>query len=171
MFHKPMYSSKSKQLEEYIIREKYEEIFDRNNVDLVIQGHNHIYSRTLPLSVNTQQISEPIIDKNNANSNNNNSIFRNPNGIIYLVVGTGGDELYKINEKPYYIQNQYDKGFGFVDLKMEGKRLEGTFYDINLDCKREITEKNKVVLNLESCQPPAAGNNQLKVIDQFTIIK
>jgi predicted phosphodiesterase len=171
MFHKPMYSSISKQLEEYIIREKYEEIFDRYNVDLVIQGHNHIYSRTLPLSVNKQQISEPIIDKNNANSNNNNSIFRNPNGIIYLVVGTGGDELYKINEKPYYIQNQYDKGFGFVDLQIEGKRLEGTFYDINLDCKMEITEENKVVLNLESCLPPVAGNNQLKVIDQFTIIK
>jgi hypothetical protein len=69
------------------------------------------------------------------------------------------------------IQNQYDKGFGFVDLKIEGKRLEGTFYDINLDCKMEITEENKVVLNLESCLPPVAGNNQLKVIDQFTIIK
>jgi Calcineurin-like phosphoesterase len=172
MFHKPMYSSISKQLEEYIIREKYEEIFDRYNVDLVIQGHNHIYSRTLPLSVNKQQISEPIIDQNNANSNSNNSIFRNPNGIIYLVVGTGGDELYTITEKPYYVQNQYDKGFGFVDLKIKDKRLDGTFYDINLDCKMEITEiKKKEVLDIESCRPPALGNEELKVVDQFTIIK
>jgi Calcineurin-like phosphoesterase len=172
MFHKPMYSSISKQLEEYIIREKYEEIFDRYNVDLVIQGHNHIYSRTLPLTVNKQQISEPIIDQNNANSNSNNSIFRNPNGIIYLVVGTGGDELYTITEKPYYVQNQYDKGFGFVDLKIKDKRLDGTFYDINLDCKMEITEiKKKEVLDLESCRPPALGNEELKVVDQFTIIK
>lgn len=171
MFHKPMYSSISKQLEEYIIREKYEEIFGRYNVDLVIQGHNHIYSRTLPLSVNKQQISEPIIDQNNANGNNN-SIFRNPNGIIYLVVGTGGDELYTITEKPYYVQNQYDKGFGFVDLKIEGKRLDGTFYDINLDCKMELTEiKKREVLDLDSCRPPLIGNDQLKVIDQFTIIK
>jgi hypothetical protein len=172
MFHKPMYSSISKQLEEYIIREKYEEIFDRYNVDLVIQGHNHIYSRTLPLTVNKQQISEPVIDQNNANSNSNNSIFRNPNGIIYLVVGTGGDELYTITEKPYYVQNQYDKGFGFVDLKIKDKRLDGTFYDINLDCKMEITEiKKKEVLDLESCRPPALGNEELKVVDQFTIIK
>src|ERR671910_40143 len=171
MFHKPMYSSISKQLEEYIIREKYEEIFGRYNVDLVIQGHNHIYSRTLPLSVNKQQISEPIIDQNNANGNNN-SIFRNPNGIIYLVVGTGGDELYTITEKPYYVQNQYDKGFGFVDLKIEGKRLDGTFYDINLDCKMELREiKKSEVLDLDSCRPPLVGNDQLKVIDQFTIIK
>ena len=172
MFHKPMYSSISKQLEEYIIREKYEEIFDRYNVDLVIQGHNHIYSRTLPLTVNKQQISEPIIDQNNANGNSNNSIFRNPNGIIYLVVGTGGDELYTITEKPYYVQNQYDKGFGFVDLKIKDKRLDGTFYDINLDCKMEITEiKKKEVLDLESCRPPALGNEELQVVDQFTIIK
>ena len=56
IFHKPMYSSISKQLEEYIMRDKYQQIFDTYNVDLVIQGHNHIYSRTLPLSFNIQQI-------------------------------------------------------------------------------------------------------------------
>ena len=171
MFHKPMYSSISKQLEEYIIRKKYEDLFDRQNVYLVIQGHNHIYSRTLPLSVNKQQISEPILDQKNVN-NKNNSIFRNPNGIIYLVVGTGGDELYTITEKPYYVQNQYDKGFGFVDLKIDGKRLDGIFYKINLDCKMKITEiKKKEILDPESCRRPAVGNDELKVIDHFTISK
>ena len=172
MFHKPMYSSISKQLEEYIIRDKYQEIFDKYNVDLVIQGHNHIYSRTLPLSFNKQQISEPILDQTNNANSNNNTTFTNPNGIIYLVVGTGGDELYKITGKPYYVQNQYDKGFGFVDLKIDGKRLDGTFYDINLDCKMKITEKKKKeVLDLESCIPPALGNDALKKIDHFTINK
>jgi hypothetical protein len=167
-----MYSSISKQLEEYIIRDKYQEIFDKYNVDLVIQGHNHIYSRTLPLSFNKQQISEPILDQTNNANSNNNTTFTNPNGIIYLVVGTGGDELYKITGKPYYVQNQYDKGFGFVDLKIDGKRLDGTFYDISLDCKMEITEKKKKeVLDLESCIPSALGNDALKQIDHFTINK
>ena len=131
IFHKPMYSSISKQLEEYIMRDKYQQIFDKYSVDLVIQGHNHIYSRTLPLSFNSQEISEPILDQNIVNSNNNGA-FTQPNGIVYLVVGTGGDELYEITEKPYYVQNQYDKGFGFVDLKIEGKKLDGIFYVINL---------------------------------------
>lgn len=173
MFHKTMYSSLSKQLEEYIIRDKYHEIFDKYNVDLVIQGHNHIYSRTLPLTFNEQQISDPIIDQKNDNSNNN-TIFTNPKGTIFLVVGTGGDELYKIKDEQYYVANQYDKGFGFVDLIIDGKRLDGTFYDINLICQMEITEKKKKqVMDLESCMPPppAGGNDQLKVIDQFTIIK
>jgi len=171
IFHKPMYSSISKQLEEYIMRDKYQQIFDKYNVDLVIQGHNHIYSRTLPLSFNSEQISEPILDQNIANSNNNGT-FTQPNGIVYLVVGTGGDELYEITEKPYYVQNQYDKGFGFVDLKIDGKKLDGTFYVINLVCQMKISEKKKKeVLDLESCIPPAPGTDKLKIIDHFTINK
>ena len=171
IFHKPMYSSISKQLEEYIMRDKYQQIFEKYNVDLVIQGHNHIYSRTLPLLFNSQQISEPILDQNIASSNNNGT-FTQPNGIVYLVVGTGGDELYEITEKPYYVQNQYDKGFGFVDLKIDGKKLDGTFYSINLVCKMKITEKKKKeVLDLESCMPPAPGTDELKIIDHFTINK
>ena len=171
IFHKPMYSSISKQLEEYIMRDKYQQIFDKYNVDLVIQGHNHIYSRTLPLSFNSEQISEPILDQDIANSNNNGT-FTQPNGIVYLVVGTGGDELYEITEKPYYVQNQYDKGFGFADLKIDGKKLDGTFYSINLVCQMKISEKKKKeVLDLESCMPPAPGTNELKIIDHFTINK
>ena len=171
IFHKPMYSSISKQLEEYIMRDKYQQIFDKYNVDLVIQGHNHIYSRTLPLSFNSQQISEPILDQNIDNSNNNGT-FTQPDGIVYLVVGTGGDELYEITEKPYYVQNQYDKGFGFVDLKIDGKKLDGTFYVINLVCQMKISEKKKKeVLDLESCMPPAPGTDELKIIDHFTINK
>ena len=171
IFHKPMYSSISKQLEEYIMRDKYQQVFDKYNVDLVIQGHNHIYSRTLPLSFNSQQISEPILDQNIDNSNNNGT-FTQPDGIVYLVVGTGGDELYEITEKPYYVQNQYDKGFGFVDLKIDGKKLDGTFYVINLVCQMKISEKKKKeVLDLESCMPPAPGTDELKILDHFTINK
>lgn len=171
IFHKPMYSSISKQLEEYIMRDKYQQIFDKYNVDLVIQGHNHIYSRTLPLSFNSLEISEPILDQNITNSNNNGT-FTQPNGIVYLVVGTGGDELYEITEKPYYVQNQYDKGFGFVDLKIDDKKLDGKFYSLNLVCQMKITEKKKKeVLDLESCMPPAPGTDELKIIDHFTINK
>jgi 3',5'-cyclic AMP phosphodiesterase CpdA len=75
MFHKPMYSPQSKQFEEYIIREKYHDIFDKYGVDLVIQGHNHIYSRTLPLSFNEVDISQPVVDQT---STNNNNIFIDP---------------------------------------------------------------------------------------------
>ena len=96
MFHKPMYSPLSKQFEEYIMRDKYQPIFDKYDIDLVIQGHNHIYSRTLPLSFNESNISKPIVDQNSSPSNN--TIFTNPIGTIFLVVGTGGGELHRIAE-------------------------------------------------------------------------
>jgi 3',5'-cyclic AMP phosphodiesterase CpdA len=170
MFHKPMYSPLSKQFEEYIIRDKYQPIFDKYGVDLVIQGHNHIYSRTLPLSLNKLDISKPIVDQSSSTSNNN--IFTNPNGTIFLVVGVGGDELHRIENVPYYVANHYNKGFGFVDLKIDGKRLDGVFYDINLNCQVETTEKTgKEMINLESCVPSMTNNNNLKVIDKFSIEK
>src|SRR5215203_2045020 len=171
MFHKPMYSPLSKQFEEYIIRNKYQPIFDKYGVDLVISGHNHIYSRNLPLSFNKLDISQPIIDKNSSTGNNNN-IFINPNGTRFLVVGVGGDELHRIIDKPYYVANQYNNGFGFADIKIDGKRLDVKFYDINLNCQVETTEKKgKEKINLESCIPATTNNNNnLKIIDRFTII-
>ena len=173
MFHKPMYSPLSKQFEEYIIRNKYQPIFDKYAVDLVLSGHNHIYSRTLPLSFNKLNISQPIVDQNSSTTSNNNNIFTNPNGTIFLVVGVGGAEPYRITEKPYYIANQYNDRFGFVDLKIDGKRLDGALYDINLNCKITITEKTKrEVIDLESCLPSSStSNNNLKILDRFTIIK
>ena len=172
LFHKPMFSSISKQFEEYIIRDKYQNIFDKYNVDLVIQGHNHIYARTFPLSLNPSNIAEPIVDKISDNMNNNNTSFTNPNGTIFLVVGIGGGELHRIVEEPYYVANQYNKGFGFVDLNIDGKRLDGTFYDINLNCNIKTTEKKgREFLDLESCVPTPIDQNKLKVIDHFAIIK
>jgi len=171
MFHKPMYSPLSKQFEEYIIRNKYQPIFDKYGVDLVISGHNHIYSRNLPLSFNKLDISQPIIDKNSSTGNNNN-IFSNPQGSIFLVVGVGGDELHRIIDKPYYVANQYNKGFGFADIKIDGKRLDVKFYDINLNCQLKITQKKeREVIDPQSCLPPTLGNDKLKVIDYFSITK
>src|SRR5215203_5510349 len=170
MMHKPIYSSISKQLEEYLIRDKYQGVFDKYSVDVVLQGHNHIYTRTFPLSLNPSNIAQPIVDKI---GNNNNTTFTNPNGTIFLVVGTGGEELHRIVEESYYVANQYNKGFGFVDLKIDGKRLNGVFYDINLNCNMEIiTKKGREVIDFESyLPPPTIGNNELKVIDHFNINK
>ena len=71
MFHKPFYSSLSSHMQEYIMREKYQPVFDKYGVDLVLQGHNHIYDRTLPLKFNLRNISNPIVDE----SNNTNKFY------------------------------------------------------------------------------------------------
>ena len=52
MMHKPIYPTPSKQFSEFIIREKYQPIFDEYDVDLVLQAHNHFYDRILLLKFN-----------------------------------------------------------------------------------------------------------------------
>ena len=148
----------------------------------MIQGHNHIYSRTLPLSFNQSDVTRPIVDESSINnSSSNKDIFTNPNGTIFIVVGLGGDKIHRIatEVEPYNIANRYNEGFGFLDLNIDDKRLDGTFYDINLDCKVLVTEKkDKEKIDHLSCLPPSplpttsiGSNKNLKVIDQFSITK
>ena len=87
MLHKPLYSSLSSHIQEYIRRDKYQPIFDRYEVDMVLQGHNHLY-RTLPLKFNPNNISKPIVVYHS--NNNNTNKFLNPEGSIYSVIGLGG---------------------------------------------------------------------------------
>jgi hypothetical protein len=166
IFHKPIYSSPSKQLEEYIIREKYQPLFDQYNVDLVLQAHNHIYDRTLPIKFNPLNITNPIVDKTN-----NNSTFTNPDGTIYTVVGTGGKGPVRISDPPFYTVSQDKPVAGFLNINIDAKDLEATFYDIGLKCKEIKSKKTgKLVLDIESCKP-RDESTQLKIVDTYKISK
>ena len=59
-------------------------------------------------------------------------IYENTNGIIYLTVGTAGDELQQIKEKEDYYIIQKEK-YGFLNLKLEnnGKTIVGEFHTNN----------------------------------------
>lgn len=65
--------------------EKYQLLFDRYEVDLVLQRHNHIYNRTLPLQFNPNNLSNPVID----DSNNNTDKFLISQGPIFSVIELG----------------------------------------------------------------------------------
>lgn len=43
------------------LQDAYHLLFDKHNVDVVFQGHNHNYQRTFPLSYNTTKQYTPII--------------------------------------------------------------------------------------------------------------
>ena len=50
--HQALYSSDSNTKSKSSLRETYHELFDRYNVDLVLQGHVHNYQRSYPLNFN-----------------------------------------------------------------------------------------------------------------------
>ncbi len=170
MFHKPIYSSLTSHFQEYIMREKYQPIFDKYEVDIVLQAHNHFYDRTLPLKFNPNNTSQPIVDE----SNNINK-FVNPDGSIYSVIGLGGRSSHIFLNQPAYVVNQYN-GFGFLSIEINGKELDGKYYDIGYKCKEEklkekdLDEGNLVIYDMSACKNSKIRDS-LEIIDHYSISK
>ena len=173
MFHKPFYSSLTSHIQEYIMREKYQPIFDKYGVDIVLQGHNHIYDRTLPLQFNPHNISKPIIDE----SINTTDKFFNPEGSIFSVVGLGGRSSHIFLNQPDYVVKQSNE-FGFLTIEINGKELDAKYYDIGYKCKEEILkesdleEENFNIFDMSSCKnDESKSKDSLEIIDHYTISK
>jgi 3',5'-cyclic AMP phosphodiesterase CpdA len=173
MFHKPIYSSLSSHSQEYIMREKYQPIFDKYGVDMVLQGHNHIYDRTLPLKFNPNNISKPIVDESNNNRTTNK--FVNPEGSIFSVVGLGGRSSHIMLNQPNYVVKQHN-GFGFLGIEIDGKELDAKYNDIGYECKEEklkesdLDEGDFTIFDMSSCKKDKSKDS-LEIVDHYTISK
>lgn len=182
-FHHPMYTSSSEHSSDLLLRETYHPLFDQYGVDLVLQGHNHNYQRSYPITynnnnkvsnINNNDISfKPTIIPTNTNT------YNNPTGEIYITAGTGGESLYDFKNKADFIATQY-KGYGFfnVDISSDGTKLKGTFYaneDIGsvkdtftitklvtpklIPVKEQFYNEKPVVLNAKIYADDSNGNN------------
>ena len=116
----------------------------------VLTSNNHNYQRTFPLQYNSNaDSSSPIIvDKNQTNYNK-----KNQSGQIYLIVGTGGKSLYDIEEQATFVAKQSHDHFGFLNIDINGKTINGTFYS---------NENDNTLDN---------SNIDNNIVDQFTISK
>ena len=172
MFHKPIYSSLTSHMQEYIMREKYQPVFDRYGVDIVLQGHNHFYDRTLPLQFNPNNTSKPIVDQSNNTTVNK---FVNPEGSIYSVVGLGGRTSHIFLNQPEYVVKQHN-GCGFLSIEIDGKELNAKYYDIGYKCKEEkpkesdLDEGDFTIFDMSSCKIDKSKDS-LEIIDHYTISK
>ncbi len=129
--HKPLYSTNQDKLEAEQLRDIYQQLFQEYDVDLVISSHNQYYERTYPILYNEKYEKEtnkkvepkPIVTNHSTNE------YSDKDGIIFLTVGTAGDELDPVKEKHRYYVIQ-DSKFGFlnVDLENNGKTLVGQFH-------------------------------------------
>jgi hypothetical protein len=126
--HKALYSTRNDMEVAEELRNTYHPLFEKYNVDMVISSHNQYYERTYPLLYNHEDDQEPII------IDNSESNYSNTKGIIFLTVGTGGDELQDIIYKEDYYIIQKEK-YGFLNLKLENDRktLVGEFRTGNDD--------------------------------------
>jgi hypothetical protein len=99
---------------------------------LVISSHNQYYERTYPILYNEEyeKNTNKKIEPKPIITNNSQSHFSNKdNGIIFLTVGTAGDELDPVKEKhKYYIHQESKFGFLEIEIENDGKTLVGQFH-------------------------------------------
>ena len=143
---RPFYSSLSEHLAEPELTDTYDPLFDNYSVDVVLQAHNHNYQRTFPLVYNASSffpLHYPEI------SDNRDTKYKDPNGPIFMTIGTGGAELHNFTGTvPYVIEQFASHGFLNVDVKSSKKdlRLFGTFYEnMNMNKKDQFVITKKKV--------------------------
>ena len=120
------------------LRETYHPLFEKYNVDLVLQAHNHNYQRSYPIIYNEDKPKNPIITNNDNDNDMNN--YNNPKGIIFSTVGTGGAETFPLTGQAPYIVTQY-VGFGFLNVYVtnNGDTFTGKFYANDGTIKDQFT--------------------------------
>ena len=122
------------------VRDTFHPLFQKYNVDLVLQAHNNNYQRTYPIKYNETFSSQPIV------TDSNSSTYENPEGKMYVTVGTGGAHLHDLDGKAMYLSNQY-MGHGFLDISLthNGRNLTGVFYSND-----DIEDTFTIINSLES---------------------
>lgn len=83
-YHGLAYASPAGSITLPVLRDNYHTLFEKYNVDQVLQAHSHNYQRSFPISHNaTHPANASITDLDK-------STYFDPKGQIFAVVGTGG---------------------------------------------------------------------------------
>ena len=169
-YHQPMCTSKTNHVGLVDLRDLYHGLFTEYGVDLVLAGHIHNYQRSYPLIYNSENPSNPIIEQSAilGNGNNEENVYVEPEGTIFAIAGTGGQDFHGLDDQAYFTANQFED-HGFLELKMinNGKNLVGQFYsnDGNIIKDKFIIEKSTSSVN--KTLDDNASNNNLVICDKL----
>jgi hypothetical protein len=129
--HHPFYSSPNEcslsdcQGDEELSK-TYHPLFDKYGVDLVLEAHVRNYQRSFPLDFNQESPLKPIV------TSTSKTEYKNPNGVIFAVVGTGGGELkHDLDGQSPFVAYQQDTKFGLLDMHFSDNKLEAKFVAID----------------------------------------
>ena len=104
----------------------YHPLFDKYGVDLVLQAHVRNYQRSFPLDFNQESPTKPIVTSTSKGE------YKNPDGIIFAIVGTGGGELkHDLESQSSFMAYQQDSKFGIIDMHFSENKLDSKFVAID----------------------------------------
>ena len=149
-YHRQAYSSGGGLPDEKDFRESYHPLFDKYNVDLALQGHHHVYERFYPITFNDKNDNKPTVSAKDKVKGSN--LFQNPEGTIFLTVGTGGAESMTVSKGKPFSAAKEDGKFGILNVSLgkdekNNNILKGIFIDNKKNHKIldefEIIKKSK----------------------------
>lgn len=132
LLHKPLYTSPTSCKitscqGSASLRDAYHPIFNQYDVDLVLEAHIHDYQRSFPLKYNSKSVTNPIV------TTKDTSKYNNPEGEIYMIVGTGGINFHKLIGQQPFNAKQQSSTFGHIniDITNSGQLLTAKFIQNN----------------------------------------
>ncbi len=176
MMHKGPYTTSNHSTDTDIagangVRKKVAPIMAQLGIDLVLQGHDHIYARSKPIKSDGTAASETIITEKYNGQSINYQI--NPQGTIYLIPATAGPKTYykntKIDSTYYNLFDVSDENHASIygpdpDDKTRPVRSQiQNFESISIDGNKLSVTSYEIDQNKNSAEP--------YVIDTFGIGK
>ena len=144
-FHHPPYTVASHALDDYItdMRSTLVPILKENKIDLVLNGHDHVYTRT-----HVMDGTKPIIEWENGEEGKAPSEYVNPKGIIYVTTNSAsGSKFYDIMQDKKFeysaVKNQ-EKIPNISNVKVTDNSIEVTTYRTS---DKSIVDSFKIVKN------------------------
>lgn len=142
-FHHPPYTVASHALDDYItdMRSTLVPILKENKIDLVLNGHDHVYTRT-----HVMDGTKPIIEWENGEEGKAPSEYVNPKGIIYVTTNSAsGSKFYDIMQDKKFeysaVKNQ-EKVPNISNVKVTDNSIEVTTYRTS---DKSIVDSFKIV--------------------------
>ena len=128
-FHHPPYTVARHALDDYItdMRSTLVPILKENKIDLVLNGHDHVYTRT-----HVMDGTKPIIEWENGEEGKAPNEYVNPKGIIYVTTNSAsGSKFYDIKQDKKFeysaVKNQ-EKVPNISNVKVTDNSIEVTTY-------------------------------------------
>jgi 3',5'-cyclic AMP phosphodiesterase CpdA len=161
VMHMGPYSTSEHSMDANVIatRKKVAPLFSELEVDLVLQGHDHVYARSKPISGSTAQQETRKAENYYGNSIN---YIVNPEGTIYITSGTAGVKYYsQKNSLSEDYLNLFDYANGSIKGGTTSLKLE-TFIGFRIDGNK---------LTGITYQADKGNLQDAHIIDQFGILK
>lgn len=143
--HNPLYSpgkygsSEDRNQVALALRESLAPIFNQYGVDLVLQGHDHVFALTYPMNANSEPLQTKTVDENGC------TYFEAPSAPVYLMSGAAGNQNRGVVDEynPAFFAKTNpleDNTAGYSVITVAKNKLTATYYEYDYANDKPVSE-------------------------------